>query len=143
MKKRHSALSFVSALLFLGAFQATAQQAAGDLTELLGVWLYQEYDGLIYEYEEITWQRDGTTICQSSSDGSYTRNGPLTVLRKWIVHDGSIFLKMVGNSGSGPCFILLRISPDGRCYEEVRVSSLRELPSEITPNRNGYRFYFR
>ncbi|MQY76174.1 MAG: hypothetical protein GH155_00915 [Spirochaeta sp.] len=143
MKMKHSLLFLVSALLLLGVSYAAAQQTEGDFKELLGTWVYQEYDGLFYEYEEITWQPDGMTICYSSCDGSLTRNGPFTVVEKWTEENGSVFVKLVGDTGNESCYMLVNISPDGKCYQGVRVSSLSELPSEISPAFSGYRFYFR
>lgn len=143
MKMRHSILFLVSALLLLGVSYAAAQQTESDFEELLGSWVYQEYDGLFYEYEEITWKPNGMTICYSSCDGSYTRSGPFTVVEKWTAEDGSVFVKLVGDSGNKTCFMLIKISPDGKCYKGVQVSSLSELPSEISPTFSGYRFYFR
>ncbi len=143
MKMRHSMLFLVSALLLLGISYAAAQQTEVDFEELLGTWLYQEYDGLFYEYEEITWKPNGMTIRYSSSDGSYTRNASFTVVEKWTAEDGSVFVKLVGDSGNKTCFMLIKMNPDRKHYKEVRVSSLSELPSEISPTFSGYRFYFR
>jgi len=143
MKIRRSMLFLVSALLLLGVSYAGAQQTESDFEELLGTWVYQEYDGLFYEYEEITWKPNGMTICYSSCDGSNTRNGPFTVVEKWTIEDGSVFVKLAGDSGNTSCFMLIKIGPEGKCYERVQGSSLSELPSEINPAFSGYRFCFR
>lgn len=143
MKKRHIALLFASVVLLFVVCFAVANPAAGDFEELLGTWFCQEYDGLYYEYESITWEPDGTTVCYSTCDDSYTQNGPFTVVEKWSVEDGSVFAKLACTSGDKPCFMLLLINPDRKYYEGAQVSSLSELPSEIRPGFHGYRFYYR
>ncbi len=143
MKKRHIALLLASTLLLLGVSFAVAHPTEGDFEELLGTWWCQEYDGLYYEYERMTWEPDGTTVCYSTCDDAHTQNGPFAVVEKWTVEDGSVFVELAGTSVDKPCFMLLLIDPDRKYYEGVQVSGLSELPSEIRPGFNGYRFSYR
>ena len=121
----------------------TAQQGDLDYRELVGTWVYTEYDGLFHNYEQITWRSDGTTTCFSNSPDLRSFSGASTIAEKWMGQDGSTFAKVILQTGNDSCYMLLKIGASGDWYEVAFSTDSPDFPGRIDPGSFHYRFYYR
>jgi hypothetical protein len=88
--------------------------------ELVGTWIYTEYDGLFHHYEEVTWTADGAVVCYDSYTRTLSSDGPFTIVEKRIGSGGCLFIAAVYENAGGSGCLQIKISRCGDYYEICR-----------------------
>jgi len=139
-----AALVFVTA----GTRPAVADSLREDrgFSELVGTWIYSEYDGLLHPYEEVTWRADGTRLCYDSYTQSVRSDGPFSIVERQIGSKGCMLLTVVEERDGRAASFLIKISHRGKYYDICRHAGnggetcRRFFRKEVHRGIPGYRF---
>lgn len=122
---RRRVLCFVVAAVILAAVLdpagADSPQDDGGFEELVGTWIYTEYDGLVPYYEEITWKADGTLLIYDSHARAFRSEGPFAAAGRRIGAEGDVTLVLVGQNDPRAASLLVKTSRCGDRCEIYRI----------------------
>jgi hypothetical protein len=138
-------LSIVALLLLAVIVSAAADK---DLSPLIGTWVNQEYDGtrnppkFVYKADGIV-EEYGTSYAKEPSI-----LWKFTVEEAWQDSEGVHWYKVIATQiqtrNERIAYLLIRISPDGKTYEEdyIRLNH-REFSTELNPRSYFYKILYR
>ena len=116
---------------------------ATDKEELYGTWVNMDYGTYGRYYQKIIIKPDGTEEDFRSGTIGASIMGRYLITRKWSDQKGNIWYKYhwVRRSSVGEGLNLIKISNSGNTLEYVQ--DTREYPTEIDPEHDWYRIYYR
>lgn len=112
--------------------------------EYYGTWVNTDYDRTTFRLGKLIHNRDGTKIKYvSASDTEPYLTATFTIEDKWTDSEGNIWYKILFTRTEQiiSYFELTKISDNGTTLELV--FSIIDYPTEIDPNYEGYRIYYR
>ena len=112
--------------------------------EYYGTWVNTDYDRSTFFWAKTIHNHDGTLIkYRSTSDTEPYKTATFTIEDKWTDSEGNIWYKILYTETEQILsnFELTKISDNGTTLELV--ISIIDYPTEIDPNNDMYRIYYR